>query len=184
MAVCPPPFVKLTGAERLCQGCGGFAVKSFQGADIALIFDAFLPGQLEEIFLLQEAAIAFRVRQDRDVSHVPNGADHVLPGARKVVLGQFHQQVDSVVGQGSVSAQLLIELVVQHVFRREPELELFFSGVGKQLVKTAAQEIGRIVRVARHDMGSAVSSFESHGLEPANDSQAFFKAGGSVVHSP
>ena len=77
-----------------------------------------------------------------------------------------------------------MELVIQHVFRREPKLELFFPGVGKQLVETAAQEIGRIIRVARHDMGGAVSSFESHGLESANDAQAFFKAGGSVVHPP
>ena len=72
-------------------------------------------------------------------------------------------------------ARCLIELANQ------PEAMLLPNG---RQIRITRQEIGRIVRVARHDMGGAVSSFESHGLEPANDSQAFFKAGGSVVNSP
>ena len=155
MGVGSPPEVEAVGVEFPSRGGGGFAVKTAQGADVPLKADSFSFGQFQEFCLFEDAAIAFRVGQYGGVALIPDGRDHVFPCSGEATLGEFHQQVGSVVGEHGSAPELFFEEVVQHVFGSQLQFECFPGGGREQFVEAAAVVRG-VAGAGGLDMGGAI----------------------------
>ena len=62
--------------------------------------------------------------QHGNISSVLNEQEHVHPRVRKAVLREFHKNVRAVRAERLLFRELPFKMIVQHVFRRQPEFKI------------------------------------------------------------